>query len=160
MSRVAHGSEIVFVGIAVLRNDGSYPLGMAESEPEPDWCSVVEDVRRKPTKAGDLGEAVDHAGNIVECVSEFLSRRHAALAEAGEIRRDHMKSVGEERDQITEHVTCTGEAVQQQKLRRIGWSRFAIENLKAVDSLGLDFLNSIATPGRYSSPEERKGELQ
>jgi hypothetical protein len=32
-----------------------------------------------------------------------------------------MKFVGEERDQVTEHVTRAGEAVQQQKLRRICW---------------------------------------
>jgi hypothetical protein len=44
-----------------------------------------------------------------------------------------MKSVGEERDQITEHVTRAGKAVQQQKLWRVGWPRFTIEDLETVD---------------------------
>jgi hypothetical protein len=53
------------------------------------------------------------------------------LTEAREIRRDDVKFVGEERDQIAEHVTCAREAVQEQQLLRGGWSRFAIENLEA-----------------------------
>jgi hypothetical protein len=44
-----------------------------------------------------------------------------------------MKSVGEERDQVTEHVARGREAVQEQQLRRIGWPRLAIENLETID---------------------------
>ena len=55
------------------------------------------------------------------------------MTEPRKVRRDHVKAVGEERNQITEHVPRAREAMQQQQLRRIGRSRFAIENLKAID---------------------------
>src|SRR5215813_11675925 len=106
-------TETLLVGVAVLRNDGGYPLRMADGEPETCWRAVVEDVHRKLIEAYDLGEAVDHAGNVLECVSEFFSRRHVGLAEPRKVRRDHKKFVGEQRDQITKHVTGTREAVQQ-----------------------------------------------
>jgi hypothetical protein len=53
-----------------------------------------QDVDCKPIEADDLGKTVDDAGNIVECVSEFFSRRHVGLTEPRKVRRDDMKSVG------------------------------------------------------------------
>jgi hypothetical protein len=44
-----------------------------------------------------------------------------------------MKSVGEERDQIPEHVAGAGKAVQQQQLRRVITTRLAIKNLETID---------------------------
>jgi hypothetical protein len=55
------------------------------------------------------------------------------LAEPGKIWRNHVKSISEERDKITEHVARAREAVQQKHLRRVGWSCFAIKNLEAID---------------------------
>src|SRR5215472_8962016 len=106
---------------------------MTDGEPEACRCAVVEDIHRKPVEADDLSEAVDHAGNVVECVAEFFSRRHVGLTEAGQVRRDYKKSVGEQRDQMTKHVACAREAVQQKQFWRVGWSRFAIENLEAIN---------------------------
>src|SRR5262249_20400613 len=154
-------TETLLVGVAVLRNDGGYPLRMADGEPETCWRAVVEDVHRKLIEAYDLGEAVDHAGNVVECVSEFFSRRHVGLAEPRKVRRDHKESVCEQRDQVTKHVACGWEAVQQQQLWRIGLPGFAIENLKTVD-IGRavsdrhyenppQFVTSFMTPRRLSN---------
>src|SRR6516165_10227223 len=77
---------------------------MADGEPEACWRPVVEDVHRKLIEAYDLGEAVDHASNVVECVTEFFSRRHVGLTKPRKVRRDHEKSIGEQRDQITKHM--------------------------------------------------------
>src|SRR5262245_44905150 len=63
--------------------------------------AVVKDLHCEPIESDDIGEAVDHAGNIVEGVTEVFSRRHIGLTEPGKVRRAGMKSVGEERDQIT-----------------------------------------------------------
>ena len=106
---------------------------MAHGEPEAGWRAVVKDVQRKLIETYDLGEAVDHVGNAVECVSEFFSLRHVGLTEPGKVRRDHEESIGEQRDQITKHVARARETVQQQQLRRIGWPRFTIEDLETVD---------------------------
>src|SRR5215831_12217201 len=106
---------------------------MADGEPEAGRRAVVEDVHRKLIEAYDLSEAVNHAGNVVECVSEFFSRRHVGLTKPRKVRRDHKKSVGEQRNQIAKHVARAREAVQQQQLRCIGWPRFTIEDLETVN---------------------------
>ena len=98
------------------------PLRMTNGEPEARRRAVVENIDREAIEADDLGKTVDHAGDVVECVAEFFPRRHVGLAEPGKVRRDHVKSVGEQRDQVAEHVARAREAVQQQQLRRIGRS--------------------------------------
>src|SRR2546430_854213 len=65
-------AEPFLVGVAVLRNDGRDPLRVADGKPKTCWRTVVEDVRRKPIEADDLGEEVDHTGNVVERVTEFF----------------------------------------------------------------------------------------
>ena len=44
-------AETLLVGVAVLRNDGGYPLRMADGEPEACRRAVVEDVDRKPIRS-------------------------------------------------------------------------------------------------------------
>jgi hypothetical protein len=106
---------------------------VTDGKPEARRRTVVKDIDREAVEADDLGKAVDHVRNTVERVTEFLPRRHIGLAEAGKVRRDDMKSISNERDQVTEHVARAREAVQQQELRRIGRPCLAIENLEAID---------------------------
>ena len=105
-------AEAFLVGVAVLRDDGGDPLRMADGKPEACRCAVVKDVHREPFEADDLGKAVDHARDIVERVTEFFSWRHIGLTEPRKVRRDDMKSVGEKRNQVTEHVARAREAMQ------------------------------------------------
>src|SRR5215472_10884714 len=105
-------AEAFLVSVAVLRDDGGDPLRMTEGEPEACRRAVVKDVHREPIESDDLGQAIDHAGNVLEGVAEFFSWRHVGLTKSGKVRRDDMKCVFEERDQVTEHVTRGGEAVQ------------------------------------------------
>src|SRR5262245_25793306 len=106
-------AETFVVCIAVLRDDGRDALGVADSEPETYWRTVVKDVGRKPIEADDLCKTLDHTGDVVERVTEFLPRRHVGLTKSGKVRRDDMKSVGEQWDQVAEHVTRAREAMQQ-----------------------------------------------
>jgi hypothetical protein len=106
---------------------------VADGEPKARRCAVVKDIDSKPFEADDFGKALDHARDVVERVAEFFSRRHVGLTEPRKVWRDNMKSVGEPRDQVSEHVAGTWEAVQQQQPRRIGWPRLAIENLETID---------------------------
>jgi hypothetical protein len=85
---------------------------VANGEPEACWRAVVEDVHGKPIEADDIGKAVDHAGDVVERIAEFFSWRHVGLTEPRKVRGDDMKSVGEKRDDVTEHVARGREAVQ------------------------------------------------
>src|SRR5262249_13348480 len=95
--------------------------------------AVVKDIDRKAIETDDLGKAINHTGNVVESVTEFFSWWHVGLTKSRKVWHHDMKSVGEERDQIAEHVACAGEAVQQQQLRRLRRSRFAIENPGTID---------------------------
>src|SRR5262249_16214403 len=123
-------TETLLVGVTVLRDDCRDPLRVADGEPEPDRRAVVKDVHCKPIEADDLGKTVDYTSDIVERITELLSCWHVGLTESRKVRCDDAKSVGKERDQVTEHVACAREAVQQKQLRRIGWGRLARENLE------------------------------
>jgi hypothetical protein len=57
---------------------------------------------------------------LVERVGKLAARRHVGLAEARQIGRDDVEAIGQQRDQIAEHVARAREAVQQQQLRRAG----------------------------------------
>ena len=126
-------TETFLVGVAVLQDHGRDLLGVADGEPEACRRVVIKNINRKAVEADDFGEALDDVGDVVERVAEFIVRRHIGLTEAGKVRRDHKKSAGEQRDQITKHVARAREAVQQQQLRCVGWPRFTIEDLETVD---------------------------
>ena len=57
-----------------------------------------------------------------------------------------MKSVGQKRDQVPEHVARTREAVPQQRLRRIRWPGLAIEHLKPWTSAMRNLTGAINSP--------------
>src|SRR5262245_17122270 len=81
-------AETFLVRVAVLRDDGGYPLRMADGKPEACWRAVVEDVHSKLTEVDYFGKAVDHAGDVVEGVAELFPCRHARLTKPGKVRRD------------------------------------------------------------------------
>jgi hypothetical protein len=75
----------------------------ADGEPEPCRRTVIKDVYREPIEADDFGEALDDAGDVVERIAKFFSWRHIGLTEPRKVRRDNVKSVGEERNKVTKH---------------------------------------------------------
>jgi hypothetical protein len=87
---------------------------VTDGESEACGRAIVKDVHCKPIEADDLGKAVDYVGDVVERVTELFSWRLVGLTEPGKVRRDDMKSVGKQRDQVTEHVARAGETMQQQ----------------------------------------------
>jgi len=94
-------------------NDSGDPLGVADGEPKACRRAVVKDIDREAVEADNLRKALDHVGDVVEGVAEFFSQRHVGLTEPRKVRRDDMKSVGEQRDQVTEHVARARKAVQE-----------------------------------------------
>ena len=61
-----------------------------------------------------------------------------------------MEPIGQQRDQVAEHVAGAREAVQQQQLRRIRRARLAIEDLEAVHVGG-----AIVDGGHDAFPSEQ-----
>src|SRR5262249_17519951 len=53
--------------------------------------------------------------------------------EPGQIGRNHMKSVGELRNEIAEHVACRWKAVQQKDCRSVQATGLPVEDVDAVD---------------------------
>lgn len=109
---------------------------MTERKPETSRRAVIENVDRETVEADHFGEAFDHAREIVERVTEAFARRHVGLAEAGKVGRHDMKPVRQQRDEVTKHVACAGEAVQQQEFWRSDTTGLAIEPLEALDIRG------------------------
>src|SRR4029453_1296849 len=102
------------------RDDSSDALGVAHGEPEADRRTVVEHIDREAIKPDDLGQAVDDTGEVVERVAERTPRWHTRLAESRQIGREDVEAIGQERDEVSEHMARAREAVGQQQMRRRG----------------------------------------
>ncbi|KQT44590.1 hypothetical protein ASG43_14820 [Aureimonas sp. Leaf454] len=72
-------------------------------------------------------------GETIEHIVERSARRRLRLAEAGKVGRDEMEAVGEQRNEIAEHMARRGKAVQEQRRRIRAVACFAIEDRNAVD---------------------------
>src|SRR5262249_55879316 len=126
-------TETLLVGVAILRDDRGNAFGMTNGQSKARRRAVVENVKREAIESDDLGKALDHASNVIECVTEFFARRHVGLAETGKVGRDEVEFVGKQRNEIAEHVSGARKAVQEKQLRRAGSLRLAIEHFDAVD---------------------------
>jgi len=102
---------------------------MPDGEPEPGRRAVIERVEGIATEADDLREAVDRVCDPLEGV---LATRHIGVSEARQIGSHHVEAVGQERDQVAEHMAGGREAVQQQQLRGARRARLAVEDVAAV----------------------------
>jgi hypothetical protein len=94
--------------------------------------AIVKDVDCEVLEADHLGEAINNVGDVIERVGECVARRHVGLSEAGQIGSYDPKAIGEKRDNIPKHMTCTREAVEQQQRRRVCAARLAIEDVESV----------------------------
>src|SRR5215813_10684363 len=104
-------AETFLVRVAVLRDDGRDPLGVADGKPEARGRAVVKNIKREAIEADDFRKPLDDAGDVVERVAEFIAWRHVRLTEAGKVGRDHVKSVSKKRDQVPKHMARAREAV-------------------------------------------------
>jgi hypothetical protein len=102
-------------------------------QPEPHRGAIVEHIDRKAIEPDYLREPVDDLRDIVECVRERAAVRHIGLAKSRKIGCDDVKSFGEPRDEVTEHMAGARKAMQQQQRLRGRRPRFAIENIEALD---------------------------
>jgi hypothetical protein len=70
---------------------------------------------------------------MIEGVGEFVARGHGGLPEAGKVGCDDMKAIGQQRNEVPEHVARTRETMQQQQRRCVLGARFAVEDVEAVN---------------------------
>src|SRR5262249_60171889 len=96
--RVPAVAEALDIRVAILRDDSGDALGVVDREPEACRRAVIKNIHCESIEPDDFCKAFVQTSYVVECVTEFLSRRHVGLAEAGKVRRNDMKSVGEERN--------------------------------------------------------------
>src|SRR5262249_39204629 len=131
------------------------PVRMLHGQTEPSRCTVIENVDRVAIKADDLGEAVDRLGYAGEGVLEsgLATSGHVGFAESREVGRDDMEAIGQERDQIAEHMARTREAMEQQQLGSFDCTCLTIENIEAVHVGGAVSDGGHADPPPTSAPE-------
>src|SRR5262249_5381682 len=94
---------------------------------------VVEHIDREASEPDDLGEPVNDARDIVECVGERAAVRHVGLPEPRKIRCDNAKPVRELWNEIAEHMTGAGKTVKQQERWRVFRPCLAAEDVEPVD---------------------------
>jgi hypothetical protein len=108
---------------------------MLHGQAEPRRRAVIEDVDGVAIEPNDFSEAVDRLRDPLEGVIEiagFAATGHVGSAEARQIGSDNLEAIGQERDQIAEHVTGTGEAMEQQQLGGVRRACSTIEDVKPV----------------------------
>jgi hypothetical protein len=116
------------VGVAVLGDDRRDALGVPGRDPEPDRRAVVEHVQGEAIETEHLGEAVDNVGDALERVAEVRSGGHVRFTEAGQVRGNDVKPVGEQRDQLAEHVARGRETMQEHQGRCVSRSGLPVEH--------------------------------
>src|SRR5271166_313576 len=131
--RVPAVAEPLLVSVAILRDDGSDALRVLCGDPQTNRRAVIEDVDRELFQADDFREAAGDCRQIVERIFEVVAGWHGGLTKAGQVRRHEVKAIGEEGDQIAEHVAGAWKAMQQKQCRRVGRTRLAVEYFEAVD---------------------------
>ena len=112
LDRVPAVAQPFGVRVAVLGDDRGDALGVPGGEPEPDRRTVVEHVQREAVEAEPFRQALDDVGELLEGVVEVTARGHVRLAEAGQVGSDEVEPVGEQRDQLAEHVARGQEPAQ------------------------------------------------
>lgn len=121
-------AESIDVGVSILRDKGSDPIGMLESEAKAGRRAVVEDVDGELFQADLLGELTHDLGQMIEGVGEALVIRRVGKAEAGQVGRDNVKIVREFRDQVAEHVARRGKAMKEKHCRCLKIARLTVED--------------------------------
>src|ERR1700761_1835613 len=106
-------TQSFFVGVAVLRDDAGDALGMFDGNAETGRCAVVEYINCKTIEAHDFGKAIDNVGDVIEGVLELVARRHIGATKTGQVRRDDVKVVTEQGNEIAKHVAGRREAMKQ-----------------------------------------------
>src|SRR6266567_6156675 len=157
--RVPAVAEALDIRIAILRDDSGDALGVPHREAETSRGAIVEDIDGEAAKSDHFSEAVNSPRDVVEGVAELGPFRHVRLAKPGQIGRNHMKSVGELRNEIAEHVACSWKAVQQKECRSVRATGLPVEDFDAVDGYSpvsdLSHLSGMA-PVSPTSPSSRR----
>src|SRR4029077_16704998 len=133
LDRIPAIAKPLFIGIAVLRDDGGDTLGVCQRQAESDRGAVIEDVDRETIETNGLGKAFDHLSQLLERVAELLPVGCIREPEARQIGRYHVVAIGERRNKVAKHVRRRWEAVQQEN----GWSSFRA-GLAIKDVVGVD----------------------
>src|SRR5215472_8996102 len=100
LDRIPTLAQTFFISVAVLRNDGSDPLGMRQGEPKTDRSSIIEDVDRVSIDADGLCEPVDDLGQILKAVAEPFAVRGVGEAKPRKIGRYEMVAVSQSWNEI------------------------------------------------------------
>ena len=105
---------------------------MLRGQAQADRRAVVEYVDGEAIQFQHFGETGDHACEIGEGVLKAVVRWRIGTAEAWQVGRDDVKTVGQLGNQVAEHVAAAWKAVQQQERRQGLCAGFPIENIQSV----------------------------
>jgi hypothetical protein len=93
-------------------------------------------------------QALGQVGERVERVVELVGGRRVGEAEAEVVRGDHAVAVGEQRDQVAEHVRAGRKPVQQKENGRVSRSGLAVEERATLDG-GVAVVDGAHVPNSF-----------
>src|SRR5580698_4731128 len=132
-------AQSLLIRITVLRNDRGDPLRMPRSQSKTGGSPVIKYIDCEAVEPDGFGKSVDDARDVVEGIFELTGGWHIGLTETGEVRRYDVEAIGQQWNQIPEHVTGAREAMEQQQLGRVGRAALSIKDLQRVDFNGTIF---------------------
>src|SRR5260370_6536305 len=106
--RVPAVAQPLLIGVAFLRGDRGERVRMLHREREAGRRAVVEDIDGIAIEADDLGEAVDRGRDLVEAMA---AARHVGVAESRQVWGNDVEAIGQERDEVAEHVAGADTAI-------------------------------------------------
>jgi hypothetical protein len=102
--RIPEILETLFVGIAVLHDEGGDALGMSEGEAPAYGRAIIHDIHCVTGDTELVEKTVDQLPKAIEGVGKGCPVGHVALPEARVIGGNDVIAICELRDQISEHV--------------------------------------------------------
>jgi len=89
-----------------------------------------------PSEAERIDEPLHHLSEVVKGVDELRGRRSGAVAESWIVRCDQTIAVGQQRDEIAEHMRGGRKSMQQEDRRQVRAAGLPVEDFNVLDRCG------------------------
>src|SRR4029077_5181418 len=126
-------AQSFFIGIAVLRNNRSDALGVANRQAKAGRGAVVKHIHGEAPETDHLRKTFHHLRDVVKGVGEAATVGHVRLSETRQVRRDKVETVSKRGNQIAKHVARSWKTVKEEEGRWVRPPRFSIKYVETIN---------------------------
>jgi hypothetical protein len=152
--------QAVLVRDRVLDHQRNEPIGMCDSQAEPDGSTVVLNKEAVPIDTHEFRKALDDSSEVVEGVVERRRVWSIAVAESWVVGSHQMEVVGQASEERFVHSRGRRKSVQEEQRGRIRAAGLAVEDGElvhingSIGDLGLRHAQSCPLATRLASVPE------